>query len=399
VTAAPVAVGLVARTRETDPPADLLDALAPDGFAWVTEAGRFVTSGVAARVPAEQAEDALAVVEVDDEVGLPGTGAIAVGALPFHEAMGGELVVPARVVGVSAGGRSWVTEIGPVGAPPPLPRPPAPTRYVVETRMSRAEWCRAVEALLREIAAGRLEKAVLAREVLVTVDVGLDPRTVLERLARTQGSAYVFAAAGLVGASPELLVHRRGADVVSRPMAGTVRREASAEADAAATAGMASSPKQTAEHRLVVDAVVAGLRSTGIEVDPVGAPELAQLADVSHLATVVAGRVAEEPRPSALTIAGRLHPTPAVGGTPRGAALDAIRALEPFDRGRYAGPVGWVDADGDGEWAVALRCADLRDDHARLFAGAGIVAGSDPDAEWDETEAKLEPMLRAIVRP
>ena len=397
MTAAPVAVGLVARTRATEPPDDLLAALAPDGFAWLTDAGRFVASGVAARIPAEQAEDVLAAVGVDDDVDLPGTGAIAVGALPFHDAMRGELVLPARVVGVSAEGRGWVTEIGPVGTTPP--RAPAPSRYVVETRMSRSEWCRAVAALLHEITAGRLEKAVLAREVLVTADVPLDVRTVLERLARTQGPAYVFAAAGLVGASPELLVHRRGTDVVSRPMAGTVRRETSAEADAAAGAGLVSSPKQTAEHRLVVDAVVAGLRSTGIEVGPVGAPELAQLADVSHLATVVAGRLAEEPRPSALTIAGRLHPTPAVGGTPRDAALDAIGALEPFDRGRYAGPVGWVDADGDGEWAVALRCAELRDEHARLFAGAGIVAGSDPDAEWDETEAKLEPMLRAIVRP
>jgi menaquinone-specific isochorismate synthase len=397
VTAAPVAVGLVARTRETHPTPDLLDTLTPDGFAWLTGADRFVASGVAARVPAERAEHALAGIAVDDDVRERGTGAIAVGALPFHDTMRAELVVPARVVGVSADGRGWVTEIRALPAPPP--RPPAPSRYVVEARMSRAEWHRAVEALLREIAAGRLEKAVLAREVLVTADAPLDPRTVLERLVRTQGSAYVFAADGLVGASPELLVHRRGADVVSRPMAGTVRREASAEADAAATAGLVSSPKQTAEHRLVVDAVVAGLRSTGVEVEPVGAPELAQLADVSHLATVVAGRVADGARPSALAIAGRLHPTPAVGGTPRAAALDAIHALEPFDRGRYAGPVGWVDADGDGEWAVALRCAELRDEHARLFAGAGIVAGSDPDAEWDETEAKLEPMLRAIVRP
>ena len=397
MTAAPVALGLVARTRETGARHDLLAALDPEGFAWLTGSGRFVASGVAARVPADRAEAALAAVTVDDDVCLPGTGAIAVGALPFHDAMQGELMIPARVEGVGADGRSWVTEIAATEAAPP--RPPAPSRYVVETRMSRAEWCRAVEALLREIAAGRLEKAVLAREVLVTVDVPLDARTVLERLVRAQGSAYVFAAAGLVGASPELLVHRRGADVVSRPMAGTVRREASAEADAAASAGLVNSPKQAAEHRLVVDAVVAGLRSTGIEVESVGTPELAQLADVSHLATVVAGRVADGPQPSALAIAGRLHPTPAVGGTPRAAALDAIRALEPFDRGRYAGPVGWVDADGDGEWAVALRCAELRGEHARLFAGAGIVAGSDPDAEWDETEAKLEPMLRAIVRP
>ena len=119
---------------------------------------------------------------------------------------------------------------------------------------------------------------------------------------------------------------------------------------------------------------------------------------VAHLATPIRGRLAA-PAPSALELARRLHPTPAVGGTPRAAALDAIRALEGFDRGRYAGPVGWVDARGDGEWAIALRGAELDGARARLVAGAGIVAGSDPDAEWAETQAKLEPMLRALVRP
>jgi menaquinone-specific isochorismate synthase len=398
MTATSSAVGLVARTREVAPGHDLLDALAPDGFAWLTDSTGFVTAGVAARVPATRVEEALASVKVDDDIRRAGSGAIAVGALPFHDAAAGELVIPARVTGISADGRAWVTEIGPTSDVPPARRI-APTRYVVESRMTRAAWRQSVDALLREIAAGRLEKAVLAREVLVTVDEELDARTVLERLRRTQGASYVFAAAGLVGASPELLVRRRGASVVSRPMAGTVARAGTPEADAAAVAGLANSPKNASEHRLVVEAVVRGLQSCGVEIDSVGAPELAHLTDVSHLATSIDGRAVHEPRPSALAIAIALHPTPAVGGTPREVALEALRELESFDRDRYAGPVGWVDADGDGEWAVALRCADLDGNHARLFAGAGIVAGSDPDAEWDETEAKLEPMLRAIVRP
>jgi menaquinone-specific isochorismate synthase len=127
-------------------------------------------------------------------------------------------------------------------------------------------------------------------------------------------------------------------------------------------------------------------------------PEVAVFGPVAHLATPIRGRLST-PAPSALELARLLHPTPAVGGTPRRAALDAIRELEGFDRGRYAGPVGWVDARGDGEWAIALRGAELDGARARLVAGAGIVAGSDPDAEWAETQAKLEPMLRALVRP
>lgn len=397
MTATSLALGAVARTREVALERNLFDELAPDGFAWVTGSTRFVTSGTVARMPASAAAEVLSSLTVEDDVQCPGSGPIAVGALPFYGTESGELVIPARVTGISDG-RAWVTEIG-SATPRPAPRPPAPTHYVVERRMSRAAWRQSVNTLLGEIATGRLEKAVLAREVLITVDEALDARTVVERLLQTQDASYIFAAAGLVGASPELLVRRQGSTVLSRPMAGTVARGRSVEADAAAAADLASSAKNAAEHRIVVDAVVESLRGCGVVIDRISAPELAHLADVSHLATVIDGRADREPRPSALEIACALHPTPAVGGTPRDEALRALRELEGFDRGRYAGPVGWVDASGDGEWAVALRCGELDGTHARLFAGAGIVSGSDPDAEWDETEVKLEPMLRAIVRP
>jgi menaquinone-specific isochorismate synthase len=255
-----------------------------------------------------------------------------------------------------------------------------------------------VQALLDAIVAGTLAKAVLARDVLVMADAPFDVRAVVERLRRTQGGCFVFAADGLVGATPELLIRRRGSTVASRPMAGTISRGATGASDHDAEAALAASAKEGLEHRLVVDSVANGLRTCGIEVTTVTEPQVARLATMSHLATTITGRV-EGAAPSALELALALHPTPAVGGAPRDAALRMLRSLETFDRGRYAGPVGWVDGRGDGTWGVALRCADLQGSEARLVAGAGIVAGSDPDAEWAETQAKLEPMLQVLVRP
>jgi menaquinone-specific isochorismate synthase len=389
---------LVARTREIEPPVSLLDALAPDGFAWLSDSAGFVTSGVAARVPAADAERVLAGIDVDDPVTRPGTGALAVGALPFTDPARDELVVPASVTGVGDDGRAWRTEIGP---PPsaPLPWSAPATRFRVEGCVSRAMWVSQVHALLDAIATGSLAKAVLARDVVVHADAPFDPRVVVDRLRLTQGGCAVFAADGLVGATPELLVRRRGASVMSRPMAGTIARGATDEGDRAAEATLAASVKDGLEHRLVVDAVVVGLRASGVDVTTVRGPEVARLATVSHLATTIAGTVDLRSARSALELALALHPTPAVAGAPLDTALAALQDLETFDRGRYAGPVGWVDAGGDGEWAVALRCAELEGPTARLVAGAGIVAGSDPDDEWAETQAKLEPMLRVLVQP
>jgi menaquinone-specific isochorismate synthase len=389
---------LVARTREIDPPADLLDELAPDGFAWLEDGAGFVTSGVAGRVAAADAPAVLAAIDVDDPLGLPGTGALAVGALPFDAAAAGELVIPARVTGVEGDGRAWCTEIG---APLPVrtPQVAAATRFTVEGRVDRASWRAQVRTLLDAIAAGTLDKAVLAREVVVSADAPFDTKAVMSRLRRTQGGCFVFAADGLVGATPELLVQRSGSTVVSRPMAGTIARGATGPADALAETALAGSAKDGWEHRLVVDAVVDGLRAAGVDVTAVTGPQVARLATMSHLATRITGHVDPSAAMSALELACALHPTPAVGGEPREVALTMLRDLEPFDRGRYAGPVGWVDAAGDGAWGVALRCAELEGHHARLVAGAGIVAGSDPDAEWAETQAKLEPMLQALVSP
>ncbi|MGI9023161.1 MAG: isochorismate synthase, partial [Acidimicrobiales bacterium] len=209
-------------------------------------------------------------------------------------------------------------------------------------------------------------------------------------------SSFTYAVGDFVGASPELLVRRRGNRVMSRPMAGTATRGATEADDNLLVAALASSAKEAEEHALVVQAVREALEPLCRELVGGAQPDAVRLATVTHLATTVAGHLVE-PAPSALALAGLLHPTPSVAGLPRADALAAIADLETFDRGNYAGPVGWVDARGDGDWAVALRCAQVDGRRARLTAGAGIMADSDPDAEWAETEAKLEPMLRALA--
>jgi len=394
VTTAALRTDLVACTRAIDPPADLLARLGPDGFAWLQDDAGIVTSGVVARVAARDAAGALAAIEADDEIGMPGTGAIAAGSLPFGSAGDGSLVIPARVTGVSPDGTAWRTELAPLVGPRPAPTGPPPSRFDVRGVQGRDHWRRAVDAVLEEVAAGRLTKAVLAREVTVDADQRFDARTVLAHLAAASSGCFVYGAlsgaAQVVGASPELLVLRTGRQVWSQPMAGTAPREHAA--------ALLASAKDDREHRAVVEAVVEGLAPHCDELRAAPAPEVVPFPSVVHLATEVTGRLCE-PAPSALELALALHPTPAVGGTPRARALDLIERVEGFDRGRYAGPVGWVDARGDGEWAVALRGAELEGTRARLVAGAGVVAGSDADAEWAETEAKLEPMLRVLIRP
>lgn len=388
-----VRTGLRSRTWLLDGAVDPLAELGPGGFAWFADGFGLATAGVAARVAAADVAGVLADIAGDDPICEPGTGPLAVGALGFTGT--GDLIVPARVVGRRAGGPSWVTEIGPAdrgtaGWPAtPLPPPTAP---------DRGAWRAAVEEALARIADGRLSKVVLAREVTVDVRRPLEVAAVVDRLRHEQPTCFTYAAGAYVGASPELLARRRGRHVVSRPMAGTVSQGVSPGEDRRLVATMAASAKEQAEHRLVVGDVRDKLGRLCDDVNDPGQPEVVRLSTVAHLATTVGGRL-RDPAVSGLAVAALLHPTPAVAGLPQAAALAAIAELEGFDRGLYAGPVGWVDARGDGDWAVALRSATLAGTRARLVAGAGIVAGSDPDAEWDETEAKLAAMRSALTQP
>ena len=431
---------LVSRTRVLAPGEvqDLLDVIGPDGFAWIRAGAGFVTAGVAARLPVEAgpgrfAAAAAAVAEALQSIAIdgpspteesgPGAGPIAVGALPFDDRSSGSLVVPALVVLRRSDGSGWVTTVGAGDAVADLAyerntyrngTQTAPASSAIAGHVSlnghpvapdavpgrrevpgRAVWTESVRRILSTIDAGEVRKVVLARQLVVEAGGAFDRRVILDRLRRGHPSCFTYAAGDFVGASPELLIRRRGGEVASCPMAGTVRRGDTPEEDEALVAGLRRSVKEAEEHRLLVDAVVSALAPVCAEPPTAGEPDVVRFPTVSHLATRVSGAL-REPAPSALALAGLLHPTPAVGGLPRAEALAAIAALEEFDRGLYAGPVGWVDANGDGEWAVALRGAQLDGTRARLVAGAGIVAGSDPDAEWAETEAKLRPMLAAV---
>lgn len=333
---------------------------------------------------------------VEDEVRVPGSGPIAFGAFAFADESAAEslLLVPRRVVGVRSGVafRTDVPPIGPFEAGVRAARDaaalPSPT-----TGLAPAGYVRAVRRAVDRIRAGGIEKVVLARDLPVPVP-HLDLAAALERLAARHGDAWVFAVDGFFGASPETLVTVQGGAMGSRVLAGTAARDPDRAADAAARAELLDSPKNRFEHALAVDSL---LLSLGDSVDElaIGRPFALRLPNVWHLATDATARV--RPGVGALDLVATLHPTAAVAGAPRAAALAAIRELEPFDRRRYAGPVGWIGAHGDGEWAIGLRSAEIEGaDRVRAFAGAGVVGASDAEQELRETGWKLLPVLEAV---
>jgi menaquinone-specific isochorismate synthase len=409
-----IASGLVAWTVEVDDPGDLLSWLpAGEPFAFLRGGDGIVGWGEAVRLPASPARSAddlsadvaelLGAMTVRDDVRLPGTGPVAVASLVFDPGAAGSVVVVPKVVLGRHGGRSWLTLTTPPGAVevPALRRRPvaatsAPPAAVTGQVPSQRQWRDAVASAVAALSAGELDKVVLARAIDVAADSTLDPRAVAVRLAARFPACFTYICDGLVGASPELLVRRTGRHAESLALAGTVRRGATPEEDAALEAGLLASTKEALEHRWAAASVEEVFRTVAADVVADPRPTLLRLANVTHLATHVEAWLPSTP-PSALALAAALHPTAAVGGTPREAAMAMIRRLEAAPRNRYAAPVGWVDADGDGEFAIALRCAAIDGHRARLWAGAGIVAGSDPDAEVAETTAKFDAVLSALV--
>jgi menaquinone-specific isochorismate synthase len=399
---------LVARTvrLDADPAAlDLVAFAGPDGVLWQHEGISLAGRGAAARVPVDQVEEVLEAVDIDgDDVDRPGTGPLALGALPFATERGGSLVVPECVLGTDGDGTVWTTSVGARPAPPMPwvttagPAVRSPNGFRLTAVPDHAAWCATVAEALAHIATRHVEKVVLARAVEVEADAPLVVTDILRRLRALFPSCMVFSIDGFVGASPELLVARLWRTVRSQPLAGTIARSGDPATDARLARDLLVSAKDRREHRLVVDAVTSVLRPLCTELDIPSTPAIVPLRNVSHLGTAITGRLAA-PAPSALAIARRLHPTPAVAGTPTDTALALIDELEGGTRGRYAGPVGWVDARGNGEWAVGIRSAQIDGRRARLMSGVGIVAGSDPEDELAETQLKLQALLAAVVRP
>ncbi|MFI6883768.1 isochorismate synthase [Streptosporangium canum] len=255
----------------------------------------------------------------------------------------------------------------------------------------------AVRAALERIADGALTKVVLARTLELVADRPIEVRELLHQLAGR--GRHVFAVPvqdrTLIGASPELLVSRHGRIVTAHPLAGSAARSADPITDRQRAHELLRSVKNRHEHRIVVDAVADALQPHCSQLHVPYEPTLVATPTMWHLGTKISGRV-RELSTSSLALAAALHPTPAICGTPTEQARAAIADLEPFGRGLYAGMVGWTDAGGDGEWAVTIRCAEVNDRSVRLIAGAGIVAGSDPEHELAETSAKIRTMLQAL---
>ena len=405
---------LVAWSVEIDDPGELLSWLPAgaafaflrggDGLVGWGEAVRLQESDVA-RSGAELAAATAQLLEsmvVRDDVRVPGSGPVAMVSLVFDPEQAGSVVVVPKVVLGRREGRSWLTLVTPPGGVqvPALRRRPAAVTRPVPARVAAAvpaedDWRRAVEVAVEQLQGGALEKVVLARAVDVVADGPVVPRIIASRLAERFPSCFTYVCDGLVGASPELLLRRMGRSAESIVLAGSTARGGSNEEDEDLESALGSD-KNRHEHRLAVESVTQILGQVAIDVECDPEPQVLRLPNVSHLATHVQAWLPTAP-PDALSLATRLHPTAAVGGTPQAEALALIRELEAAPRGRYAGPVGWVDAHGDGEFALALRCAQLDGSTARLWAGAGIVAESDPDAEVAETTVKLEAALTALL--
>jgi isochorismate synthase len=281
----------------------------------------------------------------------------------------------------------------------PMPDPVASGQVLLKSTADPSAYERAVAQAVERIRAGELEKVVLAREVQAEAPRAHDPAALFGALRELFPSCYCFCAgtpeAAFIGASPELLVRRRGAGAQTVALAGSTRRSADPAVDDHLGEQLRVSAKNRSEHEIVVRRIERALRRHSVWVEARGEPELVKVANIQHLATPIHAQLAD-PR-SAVALAGLLHPTPAVGGEPGPAAVAAIAELEQLDRGWYAGPVGWMDAVEDGEFCVALRSALLRDRTAHLFAGAGIVADSDPEAELAETELKLDALLPLVT--
>ncbi|MET3949248.1 isochorismate synthase [Arthrobacter sp. UYEF36] len=373
--------------------------------------------------------------EIDDPVDWPGTGPVAFGSFAFSKASAHEsrLIVPEIVVGMRDG-KAWLTQMtfddgdlteagaraaldrwlgtpgvvpaeadaaaDPGAAPAALP----PREATLNTgSLSEADWMAAVAAGVAEIRTGALEKLVLARDIVATVPAGVNAAEILRQLAVRYRECWTYGVDGLVGATPEMLIQVEGRTAQARVLAGTLDRRDADGMDGSplefAERVLAGSEKQRHEHDIAIQSLTTQLAPFSEAMNAHSEPFILELPNVWHLASDVKAELAEVEGhvPTCLALINALHPTAAVCGTPTTVAGALIRQLEHLDRGPYAGPVGWLDAAGNGEWGIALRGAVIESpETVRLYAGCGVVEGSVPEAELAETWAKFRPMLESL---
>ncbi|MGI5951617.1 MAG: isochorismate synthase [Brooklawnia sp.] len=403
---------LHASTIRIDDPGPLADFLGPTDAAFLRGTEGFVALGEIARFDTRSMAEAdqwwtelLGTIDNESEMpGRFGTGPLVYGSFcfdPGNTEYHSVLVLPEFIIG-RRDGQAWLTQIGPDRISPELPpRAPEQACRPVNLRfgpgpLSETEWMNRLRDMTNRIKDGQASKVVMAREIVAQADEPIDPRWPLRQLLASYGSCWNYLIDGLVGSTPEMLVRRAGGLTLSRVLAGTIPRVEGVD-DAQQAARLVSSNKDLEEHQWAVRSVVDSLQPylSGMHVPD--APYVLTLPNVMHLATDICG--ISPPQYNTLVLARAAHPSAAVCGSPTDVARQLIAEYEQLDRGRFAGPVGWVDAQGDGEWAIALRCGQLQAADPRrmhIYAGAGVVAASKPHAELVETDAKMEPMKQAL---
>jgi menaquinone-specific isochorismate synthase len=395
------------RIGEHLPLLDLLPSDAP--LSWVRNGegligwGVHATTTVTGKDRFEQARDwwhrQLETFAISDSVHASGTGPVLFTSFSFDRNEESVLVIPKVIVG-QKGLQSWITWIGDT-AQPLLPETPAQSSQTTFTftdgSITTDAWKERVAQAIARIEKTGVDKVVLARDLVATTTSDIDARPILTKLAAEYPSTWTFAVDGLVGATPELLLRLSKGMVTSRVLAGTIPKTGDDAKDLALAASLARSSKDLEEHEYAVRSVAEALEPFCSSTNVPEFPYVLHLANVMHLATDVTGAlIKSKQRVDAFSLLNSLHPSAAVCGTPRNIAFDIIDEIEGMNRGRYAGPVGWIDASGDGELGIALRTGQISGKEIRIYAGCGIVAGSNPEKELEESAAKMIPMRSAL---
>lgn len=380
---------------------DLNDFAGDDGMLFVRDGVGIAGRGTLLTGTAKHIEAALRAIDCDNHVGGPGTGPVAFGAIPFLAEREPSFIIPKILIGKREDGTSFITRLVEDASQVQAAKSSQPvgTQYTMKSgHVSPDDYKRIVSIATAAIRRGEFQKVVLARDLFIDADQPMSIGLILKRLKASYGSSYRYSFDGLVGASPELLVEVLDGVVRSHPLAGTAPRTGNAQEDHRLADQLLRSDKNQAEHKIVIDMVRETLLPYCSYLDWEPEPSIVQVANVQHLGSAAEG-VLTRPHTSVLQLARELCPTPALGGSPRDAALSWIGQHEGLERGRYGGAIGWLDVHGNGTWAVTIRCAEF--DHARrsahLFAGCGIVADSDPESELSETQTKFKAMISAIT--